>query len=114
MISFRALEADVSRIEPRFTKLHIDEPEVDPDDSFSHVPYDKGAFFLETLESRVGGPEKFEPFLKRYFEEFGLGNVSHDDFKNFFVNHFPSCDIHDWDIWMFGIGCANICILKLF
>jgi hypothetical protein len=42
---------------------------VDPDDAFSSIPYEKGSTFLWYLEELVGGPEKFEPFLKAYYEQ---------------------------------------------
>ena len=37
---------------------------VDPDDSYSSVPYQKGSTFLWYLEDIVGGPDKMEAFLR--------------------------------------------------
>jgi leukotriene-A4 hydrolase len=40
------------------TALVVDLEDVDPDDAFSVVPYEKGAAFLWYLEELVGGPGK--------------------------------------------------------
>ena len=37
---------------------------IDPDDSFSTVPYEKGFNLLYYLESILGGAEVFEPYVK--------------------------------------------------
>ena len=41
------------------TALVVDLEDVDPDDAFSVVPYEKGAAFLWYLEELVGGPGNF-------------------------------------------------------
>jgi len=41
---------------------------IDPDDSYSSVPYEKGAFFLHYLQSLVG-PREMEAFAHSYFEK---------------------------------------------
>ena len=47
-----------------YTKLVIkNDGSVDPDDSFSRVPYEKGFSLLYYLQSLLGVP-KFEGFLK--------------------------------------------------
>jgi leukotriene-A4 hydrolase len=51
-----------------FTCLHIEMKDVDPDDSFSSVPYEKGCAFLTYLEQLLGGPAVFEPYLKAHGE----------------------------------------------
>lgn len=48
-----------------FTKLVPNLQGVDPDDSFSSIPYEKGFQFLFYLESIVG-KDLFEPFLKEW------------------------------------------------
>jgi leukotriene-A4 hydrolase len=61
---------------------------VDPDDAFFSIPYEKGSTFLWYLEELVGGPEKFEPFLKAYYEHFMHQSIKTDQFKSFFLSHF--------------------------
>lgn len=40
---------------PDMTKLVLDLRGIDPDDSFSSIPYEKGYAFLYYLETKVGG-----------------------------------------------------------
>jgi aminopeptidase N len=53
-----------------------------PDDGISGVPYDKGAAFLERLEKAVGR-ERFDAFLKRYFDHFAFQSLTIDQFLAF-------------------------------
>lgn len=41
------------------TKLVLDLRGVDPDDSFSSIPYEKGYVFLYYLEQTIGGAGKY-------------------------------------------------------
>ena len=47
---------DVFGSDNPLTALVPDLKGIDPDDSFSHVPYEKGFALLYYLESLVGGP----------------------------------------------------------
>jgi leukotriene-A4 hydrolase len=50
------------------TRLHLDNLEGrDPDDGLTPIAYDKGAFFLYTIERTVGR-ERFDAWLRGYFE----------------------------------------------
>ena len=50
------------------THLYLDLDGRNPDDGLTDVAYEKGRFFLQKLESVVGR-ERFDLFLKNYFEE---------------------------------------------
>lgn len=50
------------------THLYLDMDGRNPDDGLTDVAYEKGRFFLQKLESVVGR-ERFDLFLKNYFEE---------------------------------------------
>ena len=103
-LGIRELAVDVGRQPAEFTRLHIPMDGIDPDDSFSKVPYEKGAAFVEYLESLVGGEQVFEPFLKRYFDRFAFTCVSNTDFEAFFRSAFPHVAVPDWDVWVNGTG----------
>jgi leukotriene-A4 hydrolase len=50
----------------------------------------------------VGGPEKFEPFIKAYFYELFM-----HQFMSFFLSHFsfnPSISSIDWATWLYAPG----------
>jgi leukotriene A-4 hydrolase/aminopeptidase len=59
--------------------LHVDLNGRDPDDGFTLVPYEKGALFLRLLEETFGR-ERFDQFLKGYFERFAFQSITTDDF----------------------------------
>jgi len=88
-----------------FTRLHIDmrSSDVDPDDSFSSVPYEKGCAFLEHIERLVGGPAVFEQFLKEYVQRFRFGFVDVASFQTLMKERFPDVVI-DYETWVYGTG----------
>src|SRR5215510_12577279 len=59
--------------------LHVDLNGRDPDDGFTLVPYEKGALFLRLLEETFGR-ERFDQFLKGYFERFAFQSITTADF----------------------------------
>lgn len=62
-------EADAMMEEtPDDTKLKLELQGRNPDDGVTSIPYNKGYFFLRLIEEEVGR-EKFDAFLKKYFEE---------------------------------------------
>ena len=63
---------------------------VDPDDAFSSVPYEKGSALLYYLETLLGGPEAFEPFLKAYVQKFQYQSIDSSQWKEFLYSHFAS------------------------
>ncbi|CAL4059387.1 unnamed protein product, partial [Meganyctiphanes norvegica] len=76
---------------------------IDPDDAFSTVPYEKGHTFLWYLETLVGGPKEFEPFLKAYIEKFKYKCLTSEMFKSFLLEFFVDkksvFDEVDWNTW---------------
>ncbi|CAH0551641.1 unnamed protein product [Brassicogethes aeneus] len=93
------------------TQLVIDLKGVHPDDAFSVVPYEKGQTFLRYLETTVGGPAEFEPFLKKYFDNFKYQSIETDDFKNFFEDYFssnPNIKKIDWKTWLYAPGMPPV------
>jgi aminopeptidase N len=64
---------------PELTKLRTHLADVDPDDAFSAVPYEKGYFFLKTLEE-AAGRTAFDALLARWLGTHRFGAVTTDDF----------------------------------
>ena len=60
--------ADMMESMPDDTKLKLDLTGRNPDEGVTSIPYNKGYFFLRLLEESVGR-EKFDVFLKNYFDE---------------------------------------------
>lgn len=64
---------------PELTKLRTHLTNIDPDEAFSQVPYEKGYLFLKTLEAALGR-EAFDKLLKTWLETHRFGAATTDDF----------------------------------
>jgi aminopeptidase N len=98
----KALREDLARYVPNDQVLHIDLSGRDPDDGMTRIPYEKGALFLTRLE-QVFGREKFDPFLKGYFDYFAFKSITTAEFEEYVrKNLFPPdakvdpVDLHLW------------------
>ncbi|MFO7567596.1 MAG: M1 family metallopeptidase [Enhygromyxa sp.] len=67
---------------PEFQRLAQDLRDIDPDESFSSVPYEKGALLLTALEHAYGR-EAFDEFLREWFGTHAFGTVASADFLEF-------------------------------
>lgn len=109
-ISVSELREAIDRIgvDNPLTKLVVDLRGVHPDDAFSSVPYEKGQTFLRYLESVVGGPKVFEPFLRDYFDTYKYKSIETKDFQEFFAKHFDDVDSIDWETWLYAPGMPPV------
>jgi aminopeptidase N len=74
------LKRDVGEAErPELTHLKMPADLAHPDDAFTQVAYIKGAFFLKFLEERFGR-ERFDAFLKAYFDANAFKSVTTEEF----------------------------------
>lgn len=80
----RALERAVERFagRPELTRLRTQLTGVDPDESFSEVPYEKGYLFLRALEE-TAGRERFDAFVRKYVETFRFQSLDTEGFIAF-------------------------------
>jgi leukotriene-A4 hydrolase len=67
---------------PDLQRLRTDLAGLDADANFSTIPYEKGALLLRRLEDTYGR-ERFDAFLRKWFESNAFGSVSTDDFLEF-------------------------------
>ncbi len=65
---------DVGGIDSPDTRLHLDLAGRDPDEGTTDIAYEKGALFLRLLEDSVGR-EKFDVFLRGYFDTFAFQSM---------------------------------------
>ena len=61
------------------TRLKVDFTGRDPDDGVTAIPYEKGYFFLKTIENAVGR-EKFDAFINQYFSANAFTSMTTDKF----------------------------------
>jgi leukotriene-A4 hydrolase len=69
---------DMGRDSP-LTRLHMDLTGQDPDSGVNDIAYEKGYSFLRLIEENVGR-EKFDPFLRKYFDAFAFQTMTTDRF----------------------------------
>lgn len=98
---------------PLMTKLVIDLTGVNPDETYSSVPYIKGQNFLRWLEDLFGGPSVFEPFFRHYLDKYKYKSIVTDDFKSTLYEFFQGkaddklAQI-DWDFWLYSTGPLTV------
>lgn len=78
-LSRQELEREMKQLAPWQQVLHVDLKDRHPDEAFSDVPYEKGALFLRRLE-QLHGRERFDRFLRRYFDAHAFRSITTDDF----------------------------------
>ena len=102
----RELDESIERFKerPAMTKLRTKMEGIDPDDSYSLIPYEKGYFFLCALESAVGR-QAFERWLRGYLETFRFGAITTEDFEKNIEQGLPGA-LHKVDsrTWIDGVG----------
>jgi aminopeptidase N len=76
------LRGDLAKLKPADQVLAIDLRDRDPGDGFTNVPYEKGRLFLNYLDSKFGR-ERFDAFLRGYFEHFAFKSVNSAEFMTY-------------------------------
>ena len=82
ILGIEKLESKLDVMDERDQILHVDLTDRDPDDGFTTVPYEKGALFLRYLEEEFGR-NKFDDFLKAYFEKYAFQSIQTDTFVDY-------------------------------
>ncbi len=98
----------------RDTHLYLELDGRDPDDGMTDIAYEKGRFFLTTIESEVGR-EKWDAFLKAYFTEHSFHSMTTVEFLDILdkklLSQFPGLKeklrIQEW---VYGPGIPSNCI----
>lgn len=69
------------------TRLRLDLEGRNPDDGVTSIAYNKGYFFLRSLEEKYGR-EKFDAFLKDYFSDHAFGSMDTDQFISYLRSYY--------------------------
>lgn len=75
LLSARDLQKHIGDIPANSQKLAPDPHGIDADDALSDVAYNKGSWFLRTLEQRFGR-DTFDTYLKGYFAHFAFQSIT--------------------------------------
>ena len=86
VLGLQALHADLERLDDADEMLHVDLAGRDPDAGMTQVPYEKGALFLRHLEE-AAGRERFDAFLRGYFDHFAFRSITTADFLAYLAEH---------------------------
>ena len=92
------------------TRLEPDIGDIDPDDAFSRVPYEKGSLFLFYLEQLVGGEEPMTKYLQSYIQKFRGRSIQTGDMQAHFIEFFKGVGKLkqvDWELWLHGEGIPD-------
>jgi leukotriene-A4 hydrolase len=104
LLGHQDLLATVERLEkgghPEDTHLRLTLDGRDPDDGMTDIAYEKGFAFLKLIESKVGR-ERFDVFLRNYFDTFAFQSMTTDRFlehlnADLLVPEHISMDISSW------------------
>ncbi|XP_072975275.1 leucine aminopeptidase [Typha angustifolia] len=105
-IGWRGLNRMMERFKDNmeFTKLKPNMADVDPDDVYSEVPYEKGFQFLWRIERQIGRPA-FDEFLKTYIATFKFQSIDTETFLDFLKTNLPGIENQvDLRTWVEGTG----------
>jgi len=87
----RSLEREMADLPKPDQVLHIDLKGRSPDAGLTDVPYEKGALFLKHLEAAYGR-ERFDAFLKQYFDHFAFRSITTAEFAAYLDEHLLKWD----------------------
>jgi hypothetical protein len=95
------------------TKLKLDLVGRNPDEGVTDIAYNKGYFFLRSIEEKHGR-DKFDAFVKDYFNENAFKAMNTDGFiayiKNYYQTHFKlSIEDTHLNAWIFSEGLPADC-----
>ena len=92
----RELDREMAGLPESDRVLHLELAGRDPDDGCTLVPYEKGALLLRTIEREVGR-ERFDAFLRSYFDHFAFQSITTADFLEFLRRELPvKTPLEEW------------------
>ena len=115
IIEFQELEEEIEQIRksehPNDTKLFLDLKNRNPDDGMTDIAYVKGAFFLKTLEEKVGR-KQMDIFLKNYFQHFAFKTINSKTFVNYLNEQLLSKNNIQFNTeeWIYKKGLPKNCL----
>ena len=112
-IGYQDLKANVAQLgkDSKDTWLKLDLKGRDPERGPADVPYEKGAAFLRLIE-QTAGREKFDPFLRKYFDRHAFQSMTTEEFldyldKNLLKGHPDWKKAIDVKAWVYGPGIPD-------
>lgn len=88
-LEVQELRDEMKELQPRDQVLHVELKGRDPDEGFTLVPYVKGMLLLRAMEEAVGR-DRFDSFLRGYFDRFAFQSVTTADFVQYLSEYLLS------------------------
>ncbi|BFI94722.1 MAG: M1 family metallopeptidase [Rhodanobacter sp.] len=108
LLDIRALQKEIGAMPANAQRLAPDPRGLGADDSLSDVAYNKGSWFLRTLEQRFGRKD-FDAYLKGYFNHFAWHSITTEQMLAYLrpnlIDKYPGK--MRWDevrAWVYGTG----------
>lgn len=113
IISYHDLLSDIKNLSPEDTHLKLNLKGRNPDDGMTSIAYDKGFYLLKLIEQTVGR-EKFDAFLKGYFNNFAFKTIITEEFISYINENLISkvdgaAEKIQLDKWIYGAGLPDNC-----
>jgi aminopeptidase N len=109
------LNATLAELPAADTHLKLALENRNPDDGMNDIAYNKGYFFLRTIEEKVGR-EKFDAFLKNYFQSHAFGVMTTEGFIDILTTELltkEQADAIGIDEWIYSAGLpANTAVVQ--
>jgi leukotriene-A4 hydrolase len=117
VLGLRSLRENLATLKPLDQALAVDLRNRDPDEIFTLVPYEKGRLFLNFLAAKFGR-ERFDAFLKGYFDHFAFKSVSTEQFLAYLQENLldpnPGIVTHETiTAWVYGPGIPADAVLPV-
>ena len=115
LIEYQELENDVAEISksefPEDTHLKLKLEGRNPDDGMTSIAYVKGAFFLKTLEEKVGR-ELFDKFMNSYFKHYAFHTITTERFEEYLNSQLlkPNHISFNTKEWLYKDGIPKNCV----
>jgi leukotriene-A4 hydrolase len=115
VIGLETLRDDLAARGPKEQWLAIDLRDRDPEEAFSSVSYEKGRLFFTYLDAEFGR-ERFDAFLRGYFDHFSAKSVTSEQFVTYLqenlLDRFPGIVARDQVMaWVGGPGIPPDAVL---
>jgi leukotriene-A4 hydrolase len=115
VLAIQDLQREVKELGPQSADTHLkyDLSGRDPEEGVTAIAYEKGEFFLRTIEAVIGR-EKFDAFLNQYFKTFAFQSMDSERFvqylkENLFSKNPGLEEKINISAWIYGPGIpANI------
>ena len=107
-LTLDGLLEEIKELKARDTWLKLDLAGRNPDDGMTAIAYDKGYFFLRMLEEKVGR-EKWDTFLKNYFDKFAFESMTTEGFLMYLDANMKIEGKMDLKAWVYSPGLPENC-----